>query len=239
MQPLHFFEDFQQQHLNGGERHVVADFRLAENFVKQKFDVRVFYLEAAFESVQVGRKIGKIIFVEFDVKSARVTVGFDVVMRFLPAMKKQAAGGALIAFLFIALDQIALQNKRKISIFVIMPVNLTVSINGIGQRYSVEFYNAPCFSEKIARLQILHNFLNVYFIFFTKMISAAIETAISSGVRLLIFNPIGVRILASLFLSKPSFSRFFRSVFIFARLPRTPKYLKSLSNNFLITISSN
>ncbi len=66
-------------------------------------------------------------------------------------------------------------------------------------------------------------------LFFTSISCAAILTAISIGVWLLIAMPIGEWIFSSRFRLIPSCFHSLKSSSIFVWLPRTPRYLKSLS----------
>src|ERR1700743_3236804 len=91
-------------------------------------------------------------------KTTGETFGFDVIMRLLPVMEEQAAGCAMINFLFIAFYHPAIQYKSEISVLVIMPVYMLVCVFGIGERKAAMRGRFVGYAVKLACLQCVHRF---------------------------------------------------------------------------------
>ena len=63
---------------------------------------------------------------------------FNIVMRLVPVMEQQAAGITIIFTFFVAFGYTALQNKSKIRVFMIMPVDFAVGVFRISKRKPVQ-----------------------------------------------------------------------------------------------------
>lgn len=149
-------EQVQQQtvYLRSGERSF--RFRSGEDAVHQQFDSGMPEADTAFR--QTG---GEVIFrdpfrFQFNVEATRKPFGFQVIMRFLPVVKQQIAGRAVVAFFPVAFQYPSLKNKGEIGIFVVVPVDLRMGIFRVREVQAPQLQRLVGHTEKLTGRKQLH-----------------------------------------------------------------------------------
>ena len=107
-------------------------------------------MPAAFDPAAVERKGVQPVCRQFDMKTPGEFWALNIVVRVLPVMEEQASGRTFIDLFFITLDNPTFQDKSKIGVLVIMPINFLMGIFGIRQGETAEAEGPVGLAEKIA-----------------------------------------------------------------------------------------